>query len=206
MRGRDVYPCPWDKTKETSFDRHYIYHTAWAARKLAEIKPKRHIDVGSSLYFAGIVSAFIPFDFYDLRPADLVLDNFQSHPGDLGRLPLADASVESLSCLHVIEHIGLGRYGDKIDPQGDWKSAQELTRVLAPGGNLLIAVPVGRPRIQFNAHRVYSPAIVLDMFNGLVLKEFTLIPEKGGSPITKMGPETADQEKFACGCFWFVKE
>jgi hypothetical protein len=58
--------------------------------------------------------------------------------------------------MHVIEHIGLGRYGEALDPDGDLKAIRELVRVLAAGGNLLVVVPVGRPRIQFNAHRIYD--------------------------------------------------
>src|SRR3989338_9261060 len=97
----DFYPRLNDKTIKTGFDRHYVYHTSWAARKVKEINPEFHVDISSSLYFSGIVSAFVPVKFYDFRPADLVLDNFDSLEGNLFSLPFEDNSINSLSCMHV---------------------------------------------------------------------------------------------------------
>lgn len=202
----DMYPCPFDKTLLTGFDRHYVYHTAWAARKVAEIKPEFHTDISSSLYFSSIVSAFVPVKFYDYRPADLQLSGLSSEKGNLLHLPFADGSVRSLSCMHTVEHVGLGRYGDPIDPDGDLKAIKELKRVLASGGSLLFVVPIGKPRIQFNAHRIYSYEMIKEYFDELELKEFSLIPEKSGALIVNATKEQADKEQYGCGCFWFVKK
>lgn len=206
----DSYPELKDKTVKTSFDRHYVYHTAWAARVVKEINPAFHTDISSSLYFCGILSAFIPVQFYDYRPADLHLSNLSTHKGNLHHLPFADSSVASLSCLHTIEHIGLGRYGDPIDPDGDLKAAAELKRVLARGGSLLIVVPVGKPRIEFNAHRIYSYEQIISCFagDGIELKEFSFIPETdaGGGLVRNADPKLVSGERYACGCFWFVKK
>lgn len=109
MRWNDRYPCLNDKTPSTSFDRHYVYHTAWAARILAETKPVSHVDISSSLYFCLIVSGFVPVKFYDYRPADLQLHNLESGAVDLLNLPFPNETVCSISCLHVVKHIGLGR-------------------------------------------------------------------------------------------------
>lgn len=206
IKYKDVYPCLFDKTKQTGFDRHYIYHTAWAARKLVETKPVKHIDISSSLYFSSICSAFIPIEFYDFRPANIDLSNLESKQGDLLNLPFNDSAAESLSCMHVIEHIGLGRYGDNLDPNGDLKAAKELVRVLATNGNLFIVAPVGKVMIRFNAHRIYSKESIIEMFKPLKLKEFTLIPDKSGSPIFQAATEDVSKETFGCGCFWFVKK
>lgn len=202
----DSYPCIKDRTVKTGFDRHYVYFTAWAARKVRELAPVKHVDISSSLYFSGIVSAFVPVDFYDYRPADLTLSNLRSLEGNLTKLPFADDSIASLSCMHVIEHIGLGRYGDPIDSKGDIKSAAELTRVLARDGTLLFVTPVGeKSKIEFNAHRIYSYQAVIDLFPHLKLKEFTLIPEKSGAPIENADPSLLKNESYACGCFVFTK-
>lgn len=202
----DAYPCPFDKTHMTGFDRHYVYHTAWAARKVAEIKPVFHMDISSSLYFSSIVSAFVPVKFYDYRPADLQLSGLSSEKADLLRLPFADNSITSLSCMHTVEHVGLGRYGDPIDPTGDLKAIKELKRVLAPGGALLFVVPIGKSTIQFNAHRIYSYAMIREYFSDFELKEFSLIPEKSGAMIVNATEAQADKEAYGCGCFWFVKK
>lgn len=205
---KDRYPCLDDNTRTTGFDRHYVYHTAWAARVLAETRPCRHVDISSSLYFASIASAFVPIDFYDYRPAQLMLSTLRCESADLMRLPFADKSIASLSCMHVIEHIGLGRYGDPIDPDGDLKAMRELQRVIATGGSLLVVTPVGKPRIQFNAHRVYSYDQVREAFPELALKQFALIPEHPhrGELIIDADPALVAEEKYGCGCFWLTRE
>ena len=200
--------CLNDKTAKTGFDRHYIYHVAWAARVLAETKPSRHADISSSLYFSSIVSAFIPVDFYDYRPAQLDLSGLISQHADLNNLPFADSSLASLSCMHTVEHVGLGRYGDPIDPRGDLKAMSELSRVLAHGGNLLFVVPVGKPKIIFNAHRIYSYDQIIAGFSNLRLKRFSLIPEnpQNGGLIVEASKELADRQNYGCGCFWITKD
>jgi SAM-dependent methyltransferase len=203
----DRFPCLDDKTPSTDFDRHYVYHTAWAARALARTRPASHVDISSYLYFATLVSAFVPVKFYDYRPADVRLSDLTSEAADLLALPFADASVGSLSCMHVVEHVGLGRYGDPLDPNGDLKAVAELRRVLAPGGTLLFVVPVGRPRVMFNAHRVYSYEQIEEYFGGLELKEFALVPDdpKDGGLIYGATRELADAQSYGCGCFWFER-
>ena len=131
----DRYPFLNDATSTTTYDRHYILHTGWAARLLARTKPATHVDIGSSLYFVSIASAIVPFKFYDFRPASLPLSGVATGPADLTKLPFADGEINSLSCMHVIEHVGLGRYGDPLDPLGDLKAARELQRVLSTGGH-----------------------------------------------------------------------
>lgn len=203
----DFYPCIKDKTFKTNFDAHYVYHTSWAARKVKEINPTKHTDISSSLFFSGIVSAFIPVDFYDYRPANLKLSGLTSGCVDLTHLPFGDSSINSLSCMHTVEHIGLGRYGDKIDPNGDLQAISELKRVLAKNGSLLFVVPIGKPKIEFNAHRIYSFEQITDYFKELTLKEFSIIPDnaKETGIIYNTTKEQADEQKYGCGCFWFVK-
>ncbi|MBP6948861.1 MAG: DUF268 domain-containing protein [Candidatus Pacebacteria bacterium] len=202
-----IQPSLFENTPFTRFDTHYIYHTAWAARKVKEINAKEHVDISSSLYFSSIVSAFTPVYFYDFRPAKLNLSNLTSDAEDVTKLSFPDKSIDSLSCMHTVEHVGLGRYGDPIDPEGDIRATHELTRVLAKGGSLLFVVPIGKPRIQFDAHRIYSYSMVLEMFSGLTLKEFSLIPDNALTKgiIYNATEKESDKQEYGCGCFWFVK-
>jgi len=213
-RVTERFPLQWgnrrliyENTKETSFDAHYIYHPAWAARVLAQIKPPHHVDISSKLDFSTIVSAFIPVKFYDYRPAHISLSNLTSEHADLLNLPFKDSSIPSLSCMHVVEHVGLGRYGDEIDPDGDLKAIRELKRVLARKGTLLFVVPIGKPKIQFNAHRIYSYEQILGHFKDLKLEEFALIPDDAQKTgiIHNATKEAADGQAYGCGCFWFTK-
>jgi hypothetical protein len=208
VRWSDRYPCLDDKTKTTGFDRHYLYHPAWAARILAKTSPVKHVDFSSTLNFATMVSAFIPVDFYDFRPADVTLTNLTSLPANLVSLSFEDNSLESISCMHVVEHIGLGRYGDPIDYHGDLKAMSELQRVLKSNGDLLFVVPVGKPKIMFNAHRIYSYEQIIEQFSELELVSFALIKEghgDGGLNFEATGIDVAEQE-YGCGCFWFKKQ
>ena len=209
LKIKNFYPQIKDKTVQTNFDRHYIYHTAWAARVIAETKPSKHIDISSSLYFSAITSAFVPVEFYDYRPVNLKLDNLKTSEGNLIQLPFADNSLKSLSCMHTVEHVGLGRYGDPIDPDGDLKAINELKRVLAIDGSLLFVVPIGKiAKIEFNAHRIYTYEQIALYFKDLKLKEFALIPENGhnGGIIRNAEKDNIGDESYACGCFWFTKK
>jgi hypothetical protein len=208
LRWEDRYPCLEDKTSTTDFDRHYVYHTGWAARVLARTRPQVHVDISSYLYFSTIVSAFIPVRFYDYRPAQVQLSDLTTEPVDLMALPFDDGSVHSLSCMHVVEHIGLGRYGDPLDPEGDLKAMAELKRVLAIDGMLLFVVPIGKPVIMFNAHRIYSYDQIITGFKDLELKEFALIPDDSqrGGLMYGATREMADEQNYGCGCFLFTRK
>ena len=199
--------CIDDNTVGTDFDAHYTYHPAWAARILAQTMPAEHVDISSILSFSSVVSAFIPIRFYDYRPANLRLDNLTSESADLLALPFASESVSSLSCMHTVEHIGLGRYGDPLDPDADLKAVAELKRVLAPGGSLLFVVPIGKPQIMFNAHRIYSYEQVTHYFSELALREFCLIPDNASQVgmVRNATKDQADAQSYGCGCFWFER-
>jgi hypothetical protein len=203
----DRIACLDDRTTTTGFDRHYIYHTAWAARVVARTRPSLHTDVASALYFSTLVSAFLPVRYLEYRPVDVALSDLSCGTADLMRLPFADGSVESLSCMHVVEHVGLGRYGDPLDPDADLTAMAELSRVVAPGGDLLFVVPVGRPRIQFNAHRIYAFEQVRSAFAGMTLQEFALIPDRADGAAIEVGadPARVARQRYGCGCFWFRK-
>ncbi len=208
MHWKDRYPCLNDNCGTTPFDAHYTYHPAWAARIIAQTKPAVHVDISSTLHFCSILSAFVPVKFYDYRPADLELSGLSSGSANIVSLPFSSNSIESLSCMHTVEHIGLGRYGDPLDPDGDLKAIAELKRVLAVGGNLLFVVPVGgTAKIMFNAHRIYTYGQIVGYFSDLQLVEFSLIPDtpQSNGLISNATEDDANKCSYGCGCFWFQK-
>jgi ubiquinone/menaquinone biosynthesis C-methylase UbiE len=86
----------------------------------------------------------------------------------------ADESVESLSALCSLEHFGLGRYGDPVDPEAHKKAMASIERVMKPKGNVYISVPIAKqPGLLFHAHRIYSPQLICEYFSACELVEFS---------------------------------
>lgn len=202
VRLTDAFPCLLDRTAITPFDPHYFHQGAWLARKLAADKPAHHVDVGSSVLTVSVLSAFVSTTFVDYRPLSTRLAGLSQIGGNATQLPFADASLASVSSLHVVEHVGLGRYGDPIDPGGTRKALAELGRVVARGGRLFVTTPVGRERVCFNAHRVSAPTTVLAALPGLKLVSFSLVDD-AGQFAEDCEPGIAADLDYGCGMFEF---
>ena len=146
----------------------YFYQDQLVARWIHEDSPSRHVDVGSRLDgFVGSLSVFREVEVLDIRPQHETISNVKFHQLDL-MLPLPEKwidSTPSLSCLHTIEHFGLGRYGDAIDPEGYLKGLAQLKKMVMPSGLLYLSTPIGPQRIEFNAHRIFAPETVLSWFD-----------------------------------------
>lgn len=196
----DIYPRLFDKTSATDIDPVYFYQNAWCAKKIFENKPSRHYDIGSKVDLVGIISQFAPTTMVDIRPLKVSLPELSFIKGNILELPFKDGSVSSLSSICVIEHIGLGRYGDSLDQFGSEKAVKELTRVLANGGSLYISVPVDNEnKTHFNAHRAFTRDYVIELFSSLSLVEEKYIYGRSFS-------HTCDYSKnFGTGLFWFKK-
>lgn len=175
----NIYPCLGDDTNSTGFDAQYLYQSIWAFKQIVKHSPESHHDIGSDIRFAGPLSTLIKVEFVDIRPAKLNIEGFTSKKGSVVDLPYPDSSINSLSCLHVIEHIGLGRYGDPLDPMGSDKAFLELSRVLANKGLCLLSVPIGTPKVEFNAHRVFSVDEVNNLTKELVIVSMAAVDENG---------------------------
>lgn len=195
-----MYPCLNDKTTNTPLDPVYFYQDTWAAKKIFDLKPKHHHDVGSSAKTIGLISQFVPTTMIDIRPIDLKLENLYFREGSILNLPFESNSLESLSSICVIEHIGLGRYGDPLDVFGTEKSISEVQRVVAPGGIILISVPVDDgDAVYFNGCHVYTRNYIISKFDQCKLVEDKYI--YGRELMDKYDPAKG----FGTGLFMFEK-
>ena len=196
----ELHPALFDRTLTSPIDPHYAHQAAWAFRRVVASGASHHIDVGSDISFVVCLTAVAHVTFIDIRPLPITLPNLTSCAGNVRALPFADGSVRSLSCLHVAEHVGLGRYGDALDPDGTRRACAELARVLARGGDLYFSAPVGRPRICFNAHRIHAPRTIREYFGELALASFSAVDDNG-----RLWPDvdvTAfAKAEYACGLF-----
>lgn len=187
---------------------HYFHVDLWAAQRIYAAKPARHIDVGSRI--DGFISHLLVFrnvEVIDIRPIESRIPSLsfiQDDATEMSRFP--DGSVHSLSCLHAAEHFGLGRYGDPVDPQACRKFIAALARVLAPGGRLYFAVPVGRERIEFNGHRVFHPTRLMSFLESqrLTIVAGAAVDDEGNFVETPDWEQLARSE-FACGIYELTK-
>lgn len=198
LETADLFPRIYDKTDNHKIDPVYFLQGTWCARKIFEQKPDHHYDIGSQALMVGIISQFAPTTMIDIRPLEIILPSLSFIKGDITHLPFHDSSISSLSSICVIEHIGLGRYGDALDQFGTEKAVKELTRVLAKDGSLYISVPVDKEnKVYFNAHRAFTREYILSIFEPLTLIEERYIY---GSEIF---PSYESLKGFGTGLYYF---
>lgn len=153
------FPCLNDRQATSGSARgHYFHQDLLVAQQVFARAPRRHIDVGSRVDgFVTHVASFREIEVIDIRPNPASVRNITFRVGDLTdaeTLPVE--ACDSLSCLHALEHVGLGRYGDRIDPLGHVVALRNLAKMLESSGTLYLSFPIGQERIEFNAHRVFS--------------------------------------------------
>ena len=156
----DNFPCIKDKFLSSGGieNSHYFLQDMYMAREIYNAKPLKHIDIGSRIDgFIAHLAIFREVEVFDIRPLDREIKNVVFKQADLTKINqnLLEYS-DSISCLHTIEHFGLGRYGDEIDPEGHLKGFEVISNILQPSGMFYFSVPMGPNRIEFNAHRIFS--------------------------------------------------
>lgn len=179
------------------------------ARRVITSKPEKHIDIGSRIdgFIGHLLAAGVPTTQVDIRPLPHAPQGLSFLQDDATTLrKTKTGTIASLSSLHATEHFGLGRYGDPIDPDACFTFMRSLARVLKKGGKLYFSTPIGRQRLEFNAHRVFAPATIIDTFTkaGLKVAETAVITSKG-KLVEKANPLKYESENFACGLFIFTK-
>jgi len=185
---------------------HYFHQDLWAARRIHRARPPAHVDIGSRVDgFVAHVLTFMPVTVVDIRPLESRVEGLSFVRGDICQLtPFADNSIESLSCLHALEHIGLGRYGDPIVPDGWRQALAECSRVLAPGGRFYLGTPIGTERLHFNAGRVFSPLTIMAALPALRLVSFAAVNDEGPL-VDPADPAAFVGADYSCGLFEFTK-
>ncbi|MCU1370650.1 MAG: methylase involved in ubiquinone/menaquinone biosynthesis [Ilumatobacteraceae bacterium] len=184
----------------------YFQQDLHVARLVLAADPPRHVDVGSRIDgFIAHLLLFRTVEVVDVRPLESTIEGLTFLQGDGTTMAgFADGSVPSLSSLHAVEHFGLGRYGDPLDPAGSAKALASFERVLAPGGRLYLSVPVGRRRIDFNAHRVFDPRDPVELLSGLTLERFDGIDD-GGRFLAEAQPADLAGNEYGLGIYTFTR-
>lgn len=206
-------PCLHDWREEGGAAKNeYFWQDLYFARKVCAAAPKRHVDIGSRIDgFVAHVASFRQIEVFDIRPITARIPGVILRQADFMILPEdLEGYCDSLSCLHALEHFGLGRYGDPLDARGHESGLCNMAHILQPGGMFYLSVPLGRERIEFNAHRVFDPGTILDLaaVSGLHLIEFAVFRDGcihvGSEPLCKTF-QSIREAPYSLGLFTFVK-
>ena len=176
------FPCVDDWQSAAGVLTTYFYQDLWAARKIFSTGTKKHFDIGSRV--DGFVLSLLPFanvTLIDIRPLNINVEGLYFLQADATNLEnIEDNSIDSLSALCSLEHFGLGRYGDPIDPEACFKAFKAIQRVIKMNGKIYISVPIAtKDGIEFNAHRIFSPQTIINEFNKVKLLEFNVVKNDG---------------------------
>ncbi|MCI8418502.1 MAG: DUF268 domain-containing protein [Lachnospiraceae bacterium] len=205
-----LWPIIGDKYKSAGTVSNYFWQDLWAAKLIYQRKPQVHYDIGSRLdgFIAHLLSYGVSVKMIDIRSFPTVIDGLETILDDAMTLhQFEDNSIDSLSALCSLEHFGLGRYGDPINPEACFVCFEAIKRKLKIGGHVYLSLPVGRERVEFNAHRVFYVQTIIDSFSELKLVEFAYTAEgklEMEEDFHKYDEDIHDGE-YRYGLFHFVK-
>ena len=107
--------------------------------------------------------------------------------------------TDSISCLHALEHFGLGRYGDPLDYYGYLKGLSSITKILKTGGRFYFSVPIGEQRIEFNAHRVFSVSYLIKILSeDYKIENFSCVNDQGDFIKNQLLDPSSAENSFGC--------
>lgn len=207
IKASELYPIYFDRFEEAGeIPKHYFFQDLWAAKKIRQSQVKVHYDIGSRLdSFISHCLVFCKVVMLDIRPLKAQVPGLSFIQADcMDMKNIKTGSIASISTLHAIEHFGLGRYGDPIDPNGYKKAIDEIKRITAKGGNIYFSTPIGRQRVQFNAHRIFNPLYIVKLFDDCEFIEFSAVNDKNEF-IEKTSPNKFTRAEYSCGLFHFRK-
>ena len=206
-------PCLHDWRQEGgSAKNEYFWQDLYFARKVYVANPQKHVDIGSRIDgFVAHVASFRQIEVFDIRPITVSVPGVVFRQADFMK-PLEELKeyCDSLSCLHALEHFGLGRYGDSLEAQGHESGLRNMAHILQPGGKFYLSVPLGRERVEFNAHRIFSPRCVVKLAtaNNLYLRDFAFFQANGMFKEANVSENLFDsisQRDYTLGLFTFEK-
>lgn len=209
----ELKPCLYDWYEEGgAVKNEYFWQDLLVARMIYQANPIKHVDIGSRIDgFVSHVASFREIEIFDIRPISISIPGILFKQADLMANDMSlENYCDSLSCLHALEHFGLGRYGDSIDPKGYELGISNMARILKLGGIFYLSIPIGIERVEFNANRVFDPNTIIKIAhrNKLELSRLaTYSSDSGWSniEITESILRELGQKRYSLGVFIFVK-
>jgi hypothetical protein len=186
---------------------HYFHQDLWAARRIFAAGPAKHVDIGSRI--DGFVAHLLSFrEVYviDIRAMQSQVPGLTFCQLDVMSGVENNIRADSVSCLHALEHFGLGRYGDPIDVDGWKKGIDTIVAIADSGARIYLSVPISSvQRIEFNAHRVFLPTTLPEYLRSRAvdLVEQSYVDDEGNFHENTCPPVSGLE--FGCGCYVFKK-
>lgn len=203
--------CPMlndDTENSGSLTYHYFFQDLWMAQQVLNYNPENIIDIGSRIDgYVAHVASFRKIHVLDIRPLVQTIPNVTFSQFDIMQGPGKYAScADAVSSLHVIEHFGLGRYGDRIDPKGHLIGFNAIFDIIKPGGLFFFSTIIGQDAVQFNAHRIFSLKTLLSWFeNRYTIESFAYVDDTNNLvQNVALTPELVEKNvnlSFGCGLF-----
>ncbi|MCY4100214.1 MAG: DUF268 domain-containing protein [Rhodobacteraceae bacterium] len=189
---------------------HYFHQDLLVARLIFENNPIRHVDVGSRIDgFVAHVACYREVEVVDIRPLEeSEHKNIQFKQLDFTKKQKVQLT-DSLSCLHSVEHFGLGRYSDPIDINGHITGIENMVELIQKGGIFYISFPIGlSDEVHFNAHRVFHPRTIFnipDIQRKMELIRFDFVDDNGNLHQDKDIDDAVGKFRYGCGIYTFRK-
>lgn len=172
----NLWPVIRDKCNKAGTMRNYFWQDLWAAKLIGKTGVKKHFDIGSRIdgFIAHLLCMGVDVTIIDIREFPGQVEGLHTIVDDATLLrQIPEGSIMSMSALCSLEHFGLGRYGDTVDPEACFRCFEEIQKRMKKGGNLYLSLPVGRERVEFNAHRVFYASTIVSCFSNMKLAEYS---------------------------------
>jgi hypothetical protein len=196
----------------------YFWQDLIVARLIKNSAPIKHVDIGSRIDgFVAHVASFREIEIFDIRPIYNAIPNVLVKKIDvMDKISMSKlcehetAYCDSLSCLHAIEHFGLGRYGDKIHHNGYQQGLENMIKLLKPCGTFYLSTPIGNQRVEFNANWIFDPRTIIKVAveNKLKLKSLSILKQNEFYEVdlNERNFLKLAQQNYNLGLFIFIKQ
>jgi len=146
----------------------YAFEEVWKFNKTSDKTP-RIFDVGSTKAFLSILSVFCEVEALNLNDPLDYHTSVKYTKGDISeynpRLNPKAGSYDFITSFASFHLLGLGRYGDKINPAAQSKFVELCDTLLAPGGKVIFSFSFGKDQLLFNNGWVFSLETIKNFFS-----------------------------------------
>lgn len=176
-------------------------------------KSGRVLDIGCSDSIMPIEIAGLGYETYgnDPRGYPFSYPGFKFIKGDALKLNFPERYFDCITCISVLEHVGLSMdYSGQISGRKDKMLAEKIKKMLKKKGKFIITLPFGTKRVLENQHtRIYDSEEIKLLFSGFKKLEERYFYQKGSYWIesTAANLEKMTRSKFeeTVAMFVFVK-